>query len=123
MELETEGPPNATDCTIADTSVGPVRFLHTIKFDRDTSGTILHYRFGPPETRKGRDLAKDIAPAYNEALESAMPELIDQTENRIRCAHRRPRSRTPAGHQEHRHDDQFIYQLTQWDPYDEISLP
>ena len=69
-----------TDRTIVDTPVVPVRFLHTIEFEPDTEGTIIHYRFASPESREEQELAKDIAPAYGEALKAAMPSLIDQLE-------------------------------------------
>ncbi|MGB5565077.1 MAG: hypothetical protein WBN93_01985, partial [Acidimicrobiia bacterium] len=36
--------------------------------------------FAQPETPEEQELAKDIAPAYGEALKSAMPSLIDQLE-------------------------------------------
>ncbi|MGB5187628.1 MAG: DUF2652 domain-containing protein [Acidimicrobiia bacterium] len=69
-----------TDRTIVDTPVVPVRFLHTIEFEPNTDGTIIHYRFAQPETPEEQELAKDIAPAYGEALKSAMPSLIDRLE-------------------------------------------
>jgi hypothetical protein len=69
-----------TDRTIVHTPAVPVRFLHTIEFEPDTEGTIIHYRFAPPETPEERELAEHIAPAYGEALEAAMPALVEQLE-------------------------------------------
>jgi len=69
-----------TDRTIVDTPVVPVRFLHTIEFEPTTDGTMIHYRFAGPETPEEQELAKEIAPAYGEALQSAMPSLIEQLE-------------------------------------------
>lgn len=69
-----------TDRTIVDTPVVPVRFLHTIEFEPKTDGTIIHYRFAGPETPEEQELAKDIAPAYGDALRAHMPALVEQLE-------------------------------------------
>jgi hypothetical protein len=72
-----------TDRTILDTPGGEVGFLHTIEFEPTPGGTIIHYRFAPPETEAERAIAADIAPAYGEALRSAVPALISQLEDEV----------------------------------------
>jgi uncharacterized protein YndB with AHSA1/START domain len=70
-----------TDRTVIDTPTGPVRLLHTTEFEPVTDGTVIHYRFAPPETDRERQLAGDIGNAYGEALRSAVPTLIAQLED------------------------------------------
>lgn len=88
-----------TDRTIVATPVVPVRFLHTIEFEPAPDGTIIHYRFAAPETPEELELAQDIAPAYGEALEAAMPSLIEQLEAEYaaRTADRSPEPELPGG--------------------------
>ena len=69
-----------TDRTILDTPTGPVKVLHTIELEPGPSGTMIHFRFGPPKTRRERELMKEIGPAYGQALRSGVPSLIAQLE-------------------------------------------
>ena len=87
-----------TDRTIVDTPVVPVRFLHTIEFEPTTDGTIIHYRFAGPDTPEEQELAKDIAPAYGDALRAHMPALVQQLEAEyaVRVADRGPEPRLPS---------------------------
>jgi uncharacterized protein YndB with AHSA1/START domain len=67
-----------TDRTTLDTPDGPVKVLHTIELEPDTVGTLIHFRFSAPKTRRERALMKVIGPAYGEALRSGIPSLIAQ---------------------------------------------
>lgn len=69
-----------TDRTVVGTPEVPVRFLHTIEFEPTAQGTTIHYRFAAPETPQEQEAAKDIARAYDEAMRSVMPALIEQLE-------------------------------------------
>jgi hypothetical protein len=67
-----------TDRTVLDTPGGPVKALHTIELEPGTQGTVIHFRFGAPKTRRELALMKEIGPAYGQALQSAIPSLIAQ---------------------------------------------
>ena len=69
-----------TDRTILDTPSGEVVFPHTIEFEPIPDGTLIHYRFSPPETEAERTLAREIASAHGDALRSAVPALVAQLE-------------------------------------------
>jgi uncharacterized protein YndB with AHSA1/START domain len=69
-----------TDRTILDTPSGPVKVLHTIEFEPDSAGTVIHFRYGPAKTRREVELMKVIGPAYGAALRSGLPSLIAQLE-------------------------------------------
>lgn len=66
-----------TDLTILDTPVGPVKLPHTIEFEPTPTGTIIHYRYGPPKSRKMQAVAAAIGDGYGEALRSAVPALLE----------------------------------------------
>ena len=72
-----------TDRTILDTPGGPVKMLHTIELEPGARGTSIHMRFAPPKSRREKTLAKDIAPAYGEALRSGLPSLIAQLDEEL----------------------------------------
>ena len=86
-----------TDRTILDTPQGPVKVLHTIELEPTTTGTTIHMRFGAPKTKRERELMAHIGPAYGAALESAIPSLVAQLEERCAARGRRRRSGTRAG--------------------------
>jgi hypothetical protein len=67
-----------TDRTILDTPSGPVKLLHTIELEPDTAGTVIHFRYGAPKTRRETALMKEIGPAYGQALRSSLPSLVAQ---------------------------------------------
>jgi uncharacterized protein DUF2652/polyketide cyclase/dehydrase/lipid transport protein len=67
-----------TDRTILDTPGGPVKVLHTIELEPTTVGTIIHFRYGAPKTRREVAAMEVIAPAYGEALRSTIPSLTAQ---------------------------------------------
>ena len=69
-----------TDRTILETPVGLVKVLHTIEFLPSGTGTVIEYRFGPPESDREIEAMKQIGPAYGAALRSAVPDLIVQLE-------------------------------------------
>jgi hypothetical protein len=71
-----------TDRTILDTPAGPVRLPHTIELEPTATGTLIHLRYGPPGTKKEQALAAPIAEAYGGALQSALPALVAQLEER-----------------------------------------
>ena len=72
-----------TDRTILDTPSGPVRALHTIELEPGPAGTIVHFRFAAPKTKRERALMEHIGPAYGEALRSGLPSLVAQLEARL----------------------------------------
>ena len=67
-----------TDRTILDTPGGQVKVLHTIELEPVTAGTIIHFRFAAPKTRREAKLMETIGPAYGAALRSGLPSLIAQ---------------------------------------------
>ena len=67
-----------TDRTILDTPSGPVKVLHTVEFEPGVTGTTIHFRYAAPRTKREKELMKVIGPAYGQALESGLPELIAQ---------------------------------------------
>jgi uncharacterized protein YndB with AHSA1/START domain/class 3 adenylate cyclase len=67
-----------TDRTVLDAPGGPIKLLHTIEFEPTTAGTTIHFRYGPPKTRREKELMKEIGPAYGAALESGVPSLVAQ---------------------------------------------
>jgi len=67
-----------TDRTILDTPSGPVKVLHTIELEPTRDGTVIHYRFAPPRTRREQALMKEIGPAYGAALQARFPDLVTQ---------------------------------------------
>lgn len=71
-----------TDLTILDTPAGPIRLPHTIELEPVTGGTIVHFRFGMPRTRRERELVAPIGEAYGAALRGALPGLVAQLEAR-----------------------------------------
>jgi hypothetical protein len=81
-----------TDRTILDTPAGPLKLLHTIELEPVSAGTMIHFRFAPPKSRKDRALAEQVGAAYGEALRSAVPGLIAQLEEQLeaRLANRGP---------------------------------
>ena len=72
-----------TDRTILDTPQGPVKVLHTIEFEPTTTGTTIHMRFGSAKTKREREQMAHIGPAYGAALESGVPSLVLQLEERL----------------------------------------
>ena len=69
-----------TDRTILDTPGGPTKLLHTIELEPLPSGTMIHYRFAAPKTKREKGLLEHMGPAYGDALRSAIPALIEQLE-------------------------------------------
>ena len=67
-----------TDRTVLDTPAGPVKVLHTIELEPGPTGTTVHFRFGPPKTRRERALMEGIGPAYGQALEASLGGLVSQ---------------------------------------------
>ncbi len=81
-----------TDLTIVDTPAGPIRFPHTIEFEPTPTGTLIHYRFALPKSRKEHAAAAEVGAAYGPALESAVPRLQELLEQEVaaRAADRGP---------------------------------
>jgi uncharacterized protein YndB with AHSA1/START domain len=67
-----------TDRTILETPGGPVKVLHTIELEPGTTGTTIHIRFGPPKTRREKTLMEGMGPAYGQALQGSLPDLVAQ---------------------------------------------
>ncbi len=67
-----------SDRTILDAPSGPIKVLHTIEFEPTTTGTTIHMRFGPPKTKREKELMSHIGPAYADALRSGIPSLLAQ---------------------------------------------
>ena len=72
-----------TDRTILDSPSGPIKLLHTIEFEPDPTGTVIHFRYGAPKTRREMTLMKDIGPAFGQMLRSSMPSLVAQLDARL----------------------------------------
>lgn len=72
-----------TDRTIIATPDGPVKVLHTIELEPQPDGTIIHYRFSPPKTKREKAAMEHIGPAYGAALQSAIPALVAQLEEEL----------------------------------------
>jgi uncharacterized protein YndB with AHSA1/START domain len=72
-----------TDRTILETPNGPVRLLHTIEFEPETSGTTIHFRFAAPETAREIAAVVEIGPAYGEALRAQIPLLTAQLDDAL----------------------------------------
>jgi len=81
-----------TDRTILDTPGGPVRLLHTIEFEPLTAGTVIHFRYAAPKTRREKALMETIGSGYGAALRSGLPSLIAQLDAELaaRGANRGP---------------------------------
>ncbi len=67
-----------TDRTIVDTPSGPVKVLHTIELEPVAAGTVIHFRFAPPKSKREKALMEHIGPAYGQALRSGLPALLAQ---------------------------------------------
>jgi uncharacterized protein YndB with AHSA1/START domain len=67
-----------TDMTVLDTPAGPLKLPHTIELEPLASGTLIHFRFGPPRSRRQQALAMEVGTAYLEALRSRVPDLVAQ---------------------------------------------
>ncbi len=74
-----------TDRTVLDTPGGPVKVLHTIELEPTAEGTTIHLRFAAPRTKREQALMEHIGPAYGAALQSAVPALVAQLEERYRA--------------------------------------
>jgi uncharacterized protein YndB with AHSA1/START domain len=72
-----------TDRTIIETPHGPLRLLHTIEFEPTASGTLIHYRFAPPEADAERELAEKVGSEYGAALRSCIPALVAQLDDEL----------------------------------------
>jgi hypothetical protein len=67
-----------TDRTVLETPSGPIKLLHTVELEPGTAGTTIHFRYAAPKTRREKELMKEIAPAYGQALRSGIPSLVAQ---------------------------------------------
>jgi uncharacterized protein YndB with AHSA1/START domain len=87
-----------TDRTIFDTPGGPVKVLHTIELEPTTEGTIIHFRYGAPKTRREVAAMEAMGPAYGEALQASLPSLTAQLDAALagRDADRVPEPELPA---------------------------
>ncbi len=87
-----------TDRTILATPDGPVKLLHTIEFEPTPDGTIIHFRFAPPRTKREKVLMQDIGPAYGQGLRANLDRLIAQLDEELelRQRDRGPEPELPA---------------------------
>lgn len=65
-----------TDRTILGTPDGPVKLLHTIELEPTAAGTLIHFRFAAPKSKRERASLEHLGPAYGEALRSGIPALV-----------------------------------------------
>jgi uncharacterized protein YndB with AHSA1/START domain len=72
-----------TDRTILDTPGGPTKVLHTIELEPVPGGTVIHYRFAAPRTKREKALMAHIGPAYGEALRSGIPTLLAELDAEV----------------------------------------
>src|SRR5438477_1447063 len=59
-----------TDRTILATPDGPLKLLHTIELEPGSAGTTVHMRYAAPKAKRDLGLARHVAEAYGQALES-----------------------------------------------------
>ena len=67
-----------TDRTIFGSPTGPVRILHTIEIEPDPAGSIIHFRWGAPRTRREKAEMASFAPGYGERFQSTFGTLIER---------------------------------------------
>lgn len=67
-----------TDRTIIESPEGSVHFLHTIEFEPDGEGTVIHFRFALPDDETERSRAEQLAPVFAANLRSRVPALLEQ---------------------------------------------
>ncbi len=72
-----------TDRTVVETPDGPVGLLHTIEFEPTSEGTVIEYRFAPPDDPSLRETAGRIGDVYGAALRSSVPMLQAQLEEEL----------------------------------------
>ena len=72
-----------TDRTVVETPDGPVGLLHTIEFEPTSEGTVIEYRFAPPDDPSLRETAGHIGDIYGAALRSSVPMLQAQLEEEL----------------------------------------
>ncbi len=72
-----------TDLTILDTPAGPLKLPHTIELEPLATGTMIHFRFGPPKAKRDLALAQAVGSAYGEALRSSLPALVAQLDDAL----------------------------------------
>jgi hypothetical protein len=86
-----------TDRTILATLGGPVKVLHTIELEPNAEGTMIHFLYGAPKTRREKAAMEVIGPAYGAALRSSIPSLTAQLDAALgaRDADRGPEPELP----------------------------
>jgi uncharacterized protein YndB with AHSA1/START domain len=87
-----------TDRTILHTPDGPVKVLHTIELEPTGDGTMIHIRYGAPETQREIEAMEAIGPAYGEALRGSFRDLVAQLDGALsaRLANRGPEPGLPV---------------------------
>jgi uncharacterized protein YndB with AHSA1/START domain len=60
------------------TPSGPVQMLETIEFEPTTTGTIIHFRYAPPENVEGQEAMKSLEPMYREVFAGRLAALAAQ---------------------------------------------
>ena len=60
------------------TPSGPVRMIETIELEPTATGTIVHFRYGPPRTAKERAIVSALEPMYREIFAARMTRLVEQ---------------------------------------------
>ncbi len=69
-----------SDRTIIATPTGPLTLLHTIELEPTTAGTTIHMRFAAPRMAREKALARQVGPAYEQALRDVAPVLVRELE-------------------------------------------
>jgi uncharacterized protein YndB with AHSA1/START domain len=65
-----------TDRTIVKTAGGVVKVLHTIELEPTTAGTLIHFRFGWPRTKREKQAMKEFGPWYEAGFRGTFPTLV-----------------------------------------------
>ncbi len=65
------------------TPSGPVQMLETIEFEPTTTGTIIHFRYAPPDTDEGRAVTKSLEPMYREVFAGRMAALANHLDSAV----------------------------------------
>jgi hypothetical protein len=67
-----------TERTTMNTPMGPAKFVSTVEFEPTPTGTVVHFRFAPPETAKERAILREMAPMFDAMFEQHGAQLAAQ---------------------------------------------
>jgi uncharacterized protein YndB with AHSA1/START domain len=65
---------------------GPVKFPASVEFEPTPTGTTVHFRFGPPKTKKELGMLRDVGPAMDAMFQQRGAALTAQLEAELGAA-------------------------------------